>query len=723
MPDQILKEPEQKWHFFAQEDTFFDPLLDALLIACKMYGVPSSADELRAGLPLEDNRLTPDLLPRAAKRGGLSARLLRRRSEQIDNLLLPAIVFLEDGKVAVLTELSAESALMVRPEAGEGEIRLSREEFEQEYLGYVFYLKKQFRYDKRAPSSLKVNRRHWFWGTLQQSWKIYRDVFLASLLISLFAIASPLFVMNVYDRVVPNNAVDTLWVLAIGISIVFLFDFLLKQLRAYFIDLAGKKSDVLLSSQIFEKVMSIKMSARPSSVGAFAKHMQEFDSVRDFITSATVTALLDLPFGLLFIFIIIALGGWVSVIPLTAMLIVIGFSIWVQRPLRESVEESSRMASVKNATLVESLSGLESIKLAGAEGQLQKRWEQAVGHIAEWNVKTRRLASSASSVASFCIQMTTVGIIIMGVYLIQEGDLSMGGLIACVMLSSRALAPMAQIASLATRYNQAKSALKLLGDIMELPVERPEEKRFLHKEQLEGHIRFNQVNFAYPEQRTLALNGVSFRIKPKERVGIIGRIGSGKSTLGRLMTAFYEPTEGEVLLDDVDIRQLSPTHVRHLIGIVPQDITLFYGTLRDNLKLGVPWIDDDAVVHAAEMAGVMEFVRQHPDGLDMPIAERGSNLSGGQRQSVALARALLLEPRILMLDEPTSSMDNTSEARFLNKMKESLKDRTLVLITHKASMLELVDRLIILDKGKIVADGPKEVVQEALRSGRLHVDR
>lgn len=723
MVDTNLSNADQQWHFSVQENTFFDPLLDALLICCKMYGSPSSADELRAGLPLEHNRLTPELFVRAANRGGLSARLLRRQLEQIDNLLLPAVLLLRDGKVAILTELHSDSASIVRPEAGEGEMAIGIEQLEQEYTGYVFYLKKLFRYDKRAPSALKESNRHWFWGTLLQSWKIYRDVFLASLIISIFAIASPLFVMNVYDRVVPNNATDTLWVLAIGVSIVFLFDFVLKQLRAYFIDLAGKKSDILLSSQIFEKVMSIKMAARPSSVGAFARHMQEFDSIRDFITSATVTALLDLPFGILFILIIVSLGGWVSAVPLVAIAIVIGYSFWVQKPLRESIEASSRMSSMKNATLVESLTGLESIKLSGAEGQLQQRWEQAVGHIAECNIKTRRLASSASSVASFCIQMTTVGIIVFGVYLITKGELSMGGLIACVMLSSRALAPMAQVAALATRYNQAKSALTLLGDIMQLPVERPEEKRFLHKEHLEGNIRFNQVKFAYPEQRTLALNGVSFEIKPGERVGVIGRIGSGKSTLGRLTTAFYEPAEGEVLLDNVDIRQLSPTHVRHLIGIVPQDITLFFGTLRDNLKLGVPWIDDEAVVRAAEMAGVMEFVRMHPDGLDMQIAERGSNLSGGQRQSVALARALLLEPKILMLDEPTASMDNTSEARFRKKMKENLGNRTLLLITHRSSMLDLVDRLIILDKGKVVADGPKDVVQEALRSGRLHVDK
>ncbi|MBY4675565.1 type I secretion system permease/ATPase [Marinobacterium arenosum] len=723
MEHQTTLESRQAHQHQDSDNTFFDPLLDALKVVCKLHGRAISRDELRAGLPLVDNRYTQALFIRGAARAGLSARLLQRSFEQLDPLLLPAVLLLRGGRTAVLVRLDDNVAGLIRPETGEGEVEVSLDQLADDYLGFVFYVKKQFRYDERAPQTLKLDDEHWFWGTLKRSWRIYRDVLIASLLISLFAIASPLFVMNVYDRVVPNNAIDTLWVLAAGISLVFLFDFILKQLRAHFIDLAGKKSDILLSTQIFEKVMSIKMQARPASVGAFAKHLQEFDHIREFITSATVTALIDLPFALIFFLVVFLVGGWLAVIPVIIMLIVIGYSVWLQAPLRRSVEETGRMSSIKNATLVEALTGIEMIKVCGAEGQLQRRWEQACGHIADWGIKTRRLTSSAGSVASFCIQMTTVLMIIAGVYRIAEGDLTMGGLIACVMLSSRSLAPMAQIAQLATRYNQAKSALTMLGEIMALPVENPEGKNFIHRESLAGHIRFKQVSFAYPEQKLNALTEVSFDVRPGEKVGIIGRIGSGKSTIGRLATAFYDASAGQVLLDGVDIRQLSPSHVRHLIGVMPQDVTLFYGTLKENLTLGVPWVEDDAVLQAAELAGVTEFSNRHPEGLDMHVAERGANLSGGQRQSVALARALLLNPSVLVMDEPTSSMDNTSEARFRNRLQAHLGDKTLLLITHKASMLELVDRLIVVDQGRIVADGPKPAVQEALRSGRLHLDR
>lgn len=706
-------------------DQFVDPLLEALQLMMRLHGHSLSADEIRSGLPLEDNRLTPKLFVRAAERAGFSARLLKRKLISIDPLVLPAVLLLRDGRAAILTARQPEARrwTVIMPETGDGEVELSTDELMEQYLGYVIYVKPRHRYDERAPETLEIREKHWFWGTLARSWRIYRDVLIASLVISLFAIASPLFVMNVYDRVVPNNAVDTLWVLAAGITTVLIFDFILKQIRAYFIDLAGKKSDLLLSAQIFEKVMSIRMANRPPSVGAFARHLQEFESVREFITSATITALIDIPLSIVFIGVVALVGGWLAVIPLVMIAIILLYSFWLQGRLRESVEETGRMSTVKNATLVEALTGMEMIKLCGAEGQLQRRWEQASGHIAHWSIQTRRLASSAGSVASFCIQITTVLIIVAGVYQISEGHMTMGALIAAVMLSTRGLTPMAQIAQLATRYNQTRSALTTLGEIMQMPVENPEDKRFLQRENFSGRMRFNGISFHYPGQKSWALHELNLEIQPGERVGIIGRIGSGKSTLGRLMSAFYEANEGEVLLDDIDIRQLSPTHVRHHIGVVPQDVTLFYGTLRDNLTLGVPWADDSQVLRAAELAGVMEFCNRHPEGLDMPIAERGTNLSGGQRQSIALARALLLDPGILILDEPTASMDNTTEARLRHQLKTIVEGKTLVLITHKSSMLELVDRLIILDKGRVVADGPKATVQEALRSGRLHVDR
>ena len=719
----MTAETKQPWQMSGQDKAYLDPLLDALTFLSKWHGNPVARDELAAGLPLVDNRFTPDLFLRAASRAGLSARLLKQDLATISNVLLPAVLLLNHGNTVLLAGIDGEMARVILPESGEGEALLPLAELAESYLGYALFVKPKVRFDERSPSSIEYKSKHWFWGTLKLSWRIYRDVLVASFLISVFALASPLFTMNVYDRVVPNHATDTLWVLAIGVILVFAFDFILRQLRSHFLDVAGKKSEILISAKILERVMGVKLSARPPSVGSFSRHLQEFDAIRDFITSATITAVIDVPFTLIFFIIIGMLGGWMVVIPLLLVSIIVLFSFWIQGAMREAVEESGRMASVKNATLVEALSGLETIKLTGAEGQMQQRWEMANGHIAEWNAKTRRQATSVSSLVTLCMQLNSVFLIIFGVYLIDAGQLSMGGLIACVMLSSRAFQPMAQLAQLATRFNQTQSAFFMLESIMSLPQERPEEKRFLFRDTLQGNMTLKDITFCYPDAENPALSQINLNIKAKEKVAIIGRIGSGKSTLGKLITAMYEPSKGHILFDDVDSRQLSPAHIRHMMGVVPQDITLFYGTLRDNLTLGAPWVGDEVILRAAQLAGVSEFASRHPQGMDMRIAERGSNLSGGQRQAVILARALLLDPPILVLDEPTASMDNTSEVRLRAKLQNELSDKTLILITHKSSMLALVDRLIVVDQGRIVADGPKAVVQEALRSGRLQVDR
>ncbi|MCM2680332.1 type I secretion system permease/ATPase [Echinimonas agarilytica] len=719
----MVNQKTDEWRVSGKENAHLDPLLDALTFLSKWYGNPVARDDLAAGLPLQDNRFTPELFMRAASRASLSARMLKRSLADIKPELLPAVLLMRDKSAVILQSVDQQRARIIVLESGEGETTIDLDELGNSYEGYALFVKPQVRFDERAPETLENKDEHWFWGTLKRSWRIYRDVLVASFLISLFALASPLFVMNVYDRVVPNNAVDTLWVLAIGVLLVFVFDFILRQLRSHFIDVAGKKSEILISASILERVLGVKMASRPPSVGAFARHLQEFDSIREFITSATITAVIDVPFTLVFFIIVAMLGGWIVAIPLAMVAIIIAYSAWAQGPMSRAVDEAGRMSSLKNATLIEALNGLETIKLTGAEGQMQQRWEQANGHIAEWNANSRRYATSVSSVASLCLQATTVFLIVAGVYLINIGELSMGGLIASVMLSTRALQPMAQVAQLATRYNQTKSAFVMLNDIMKLPVELPEEKRFLYREKLLGNIDLKDVNFHYPDQQNMALNDINLSIKAGEKVAIIGRIGSGKSTLGKLITAMYEATRGSISFDNVDGRQLSPSHIRHMMGVVPQDVTLFYGTLRDNLTLGVPWVSDDAVLRAAELSGVAEFAARHPQGLDMSIAEQGSNLSGGQRQAVALARALLLDPPVLVFDEPTASMDNTSEVRLRNRLADIVPDKTLLLITHKSSMLSMVDRLIVVEQGRIIADGPKAVVQDALRSGRLQVDK
>ena len=702
-----------------------NPLLDCLVLLSKYFHNPYTADGIAAGLPITDNAMTPELFKRAAQRIGINARFVKRNFNKIPDMVLPTVLLLTDKQACVLLEVNRKegTAKIFRPESGEGEVIVSLEDLVESFTGYCFFVRPVYQFDKRSEKSdEKASKKgHWFWGTVARSWRIYRDVFIASLLINIFAVASPLFVMNVYDRVVPNNAFDTLWVLAIGAAVVYLFDFLLRTLRAYFIDIAGKKSDILISAAIFSKVNNITMASRPKSVGAFAKNLQEFESIRDFITSASITTLVDIPFMFLLIGVIWLIGGPVGYIPIITIVLILLYSVIIQIPLRRSIEESQKTASQKNAVLIESLYNAEGVKLNNAEGVLQTKWENAVGNIADWGVKTRQLSQSCSSFAMVVQQLTTVIIVIVGVYQISEGFMSMGALVASVMLTGRALGPMAQIASLATRYNQAKSAFTSLNDIMASPVENPEGVKFVHRPAFKGDFQFEGVNFSYPEQEQAAISAININIKEGEKVAIIGRIGSGKSTLGKLMTGLYTPDSGAIRIDGVDIRQVNPTDLRRNVGAVSQDVNLFYGSIKDNIVMGVPHMEDDAILRAAELSGVSEFANRKPSGLDSLVGERGVLLSGGQRQSIAIARALLFDPPILILDEPTASMDNTTESRMKRRLIDGLKDKTLILITHKASMLDMVDRIIVMDNGRLIADGPKAQVHEALRQGKLKV--
>jgi len=565
--------------------------------------------------------------------------------------------------------------------------------------------------------------KHWFWGTILRFWPIYGEVFLASILLNSFALASPLFVMNVYDRVVPNRAIETLWVLAIGVATVFIFDLLLRSLRGYFIDMAGKKADVILSATIFEKVMGIKMASRSNSVGSFANNMHEFESFREFFTSATLTTLIDLPFMFLFIFVIWTISGELAYVPLVAIPLGIMVSLIIQVPLGRTIQNLFRHSGQKSATLIETLTGLETIKSIGAESQIQRKWEQTIGFIAKYSQSSRLLSSMAVNFTAFLQQMASVCVVVFGVYKIAEGDITMGALIASTILTGRALAPLGQVAGILTRYHQSKAALSSLNNLMSLPVERPSGREFLHRPNFKGNIEFKKVSFRYPEQPMDALSEVTFSIKQGEKVAFIGRIGSGKSSIEKLLLGLYEPMEGSILLDGTDIRQIDPVDLRRNIGYAPQDVVLFFGSIRDNIVMGAPFADDGAVIKAAEIAGVTEFVNRHPAGFDLPVGERGEGLSGGQRQSVAVARALLLDCPVLVLDEPTNAMDNSTEEQFKSKLQSHLADKTMILVTHKASLLSLVSRIIVMDQGRLVADGPRDQILAALKNGHIKVSK
>lgn len=701
-----------------------DPLANCLVLLTRLQHRPFSLQSLTAGLPLESSRLTPELFVRAAARADISARVVKRALDQISSLTLPAVLLLKDGQACLLIEkIDNKRAKIIIPEADAGEEEILIEQLSELYTGFTIFVKPSFQFDKRSDMSFIPKFKHWFWDTIKMSWPIYSEVLIASLLINLFALALPLFIMNVYDRVVPNNTFQTLWVLAIGVSIIYVFDFVMRGLRGYYIDIAGKKIDVILSASIFEKVMAIRMEARPPSVGSFASNLQEFEAFREFITSATITTVVDLPFVILFLVLIWWIGGAVAVPPLLAVPLILVISFMLQRPLAAVINETFRTSSQRQAILIESLTGLETVKAIGAEGPMQQRWEQIIGYLGKLSLKSRMLSAANVNAATFLQQIATIAVVIVGVYLISDKQMTVGALVACTLLTGRAMAPLSQVAGLLTRYHHARAALGGINRMMALPVEREPGKSFVRRSSFQGAIALKDVSFSYPNQPVAALQNISFRVEAGERVGIIGPIGSGKTTIEKLILGLYQPTSGAVWVDGVDLQQIDPADLRKNIAYVSQDPVLFYGTLRDNIVFGAPYVDDQAMLKAAEIAGVTEFANRHPLGFDMPVGERGEGLSGGQRQTIAMARALLLDPPLIVLDEPSNSLDNRSEENLKEQLSQHLDGKTLILVTHRASMLTLVNRLLLVDGGRIIADGPKEQVLEALSGGKLHVAR
>jgi ATP-binding cassette subfamily C protein LapB len=707
-----------------------DSLMQCLVLLTKLNGKPATSEALAYGLPFDPKNDKQSLFDvekskanfsRAAGNAGFKSTLVKRTLDEIPAVVLPAVLLLENGDACVLTAIDHEMQLaeIIIPSIDETPMAISFEKLESQYLGFGFLLKRN--YDGYRPDdsvSNKTDKQDWFFGTMLKFKDIYGNVLLATFLINLFVIAGPLFTMNVYDRIIPHNAIDTLWVLAIGITTVYVFDLILKYLRTNFLEVAGKKSDVILSSILFEQSLNLKMKDKPRTVGSFANNLREFDGIRNFFTSGAVTAIIDLPFVVIFLVIIYYIGGVLAVVPFITILMILLYGYIMRKPLKRVADSMHEASAKKSGILVEALSNLETIKAFNANSSIQWYWEESTGDIATKGLKSRLLSSTLSSVAAFLTQLSSVAVVLVGVYLIREGDLTMGGLIASVILSSRSIAPMSQAASLLSGFEQTMTSLKSLNDLMAKEIERPEKKHFLSRPVFEGGIEFRNVTMRYPDETKNALQNVSFRINPKERVGIIGQVGSGKSTLAKILMGFYEPDEGSVFIDGIDIMQIDPADLRHNFSYVPQDVSLFSGTVRENITFKAPHTVDSEIIRASELGCVHYFANKHPKGLDLNVGEKGSNLSGGQRQSVGIARAFIAESPIVLMDEPTNSMDHATEMRVIENLKEATKDKTVIVITHKPSILEIVDRIIVFDNGTVVADAPKEEVLVKLGGGR-----
>ncbi len=692
-----------------------DPLVLGLIELCRVQGVSTSSLQLTDGLPREaEDRLTADLAPLALRRANMSCRVSREAISTLPEHSFPVLVFLKDGRTAVIETFEGGKAKVILPESGGGRAVWSGEELQKRHDGRVLFAKPIDIVSDRLDGK-KGDPRHWLRGPLIENWWIYRDVMVASFAANILAVATALFSMQVYDRVVPNNAFDTLWILASGVAIAIVLELVLRLMRASLVDVSGRDLDLRLSAQLFDKVANMRLAHQPASTGVFANQVRDFGTVREFFTSGTVTALCDLPFVFVFIGVIWFIGGPVAFVVAAGVLLSVLPGILMQKKLASASRENTREAAALNGLLLETISNLETVKAARAEGRVQRAHAQLTATMATTAVRTRNITNLMTQLVSTVQKLAYAGVVIAGVYLISMGELTGGSLIACTLLSTRAMSPMGQVAGLLARWQHVRAALEGLNEIMKLPVERPSDRHFVRAENLEGKYTLQDVVFRHDPSAPPVVNIQSLNLAAGERVSLLGGNGAGKSTFLRLIAGLTDPQAGSVLLDDLSLGQIDPIDRRRQIGYLPQSVALFQGTLRENLLLDHGLHSDEELLKALDAVGLGKFVRQHVRGLDLNI-QSNANVSGGQRQSIGLARVILQDPKIVLLDEPTSAFDHITEANVIAFLKEWLKGRTVVIATHKRELLGLTDRAIVLKDGRVARDGDLLQILNAARA-------
>ncbi len=700
-----------------------DALLHAVVWLTRHHGRERSAQSLIAEAPLT-GPMGPDQAIRAMREAGFNAGLIQRRIGEIHSLLLPAVLLLKNGDACILARRlegpAPDRYEVVMPGEQCVAVEAHESELQAEYTGFAFVATPLIDATSGAfdAQPLLDPNRNWLWGTLRRFAPYYRSALLAAFMSNVLMLVIGLVTSVVFDKVIPHQAFVTLWALASGALLALVFDLMARQLRSHLIDMAGRKADLIIGSLLFRQTLAVRMEHRPASAGSYAHHLAQVEVVRDFFASATLSAISDLPFVLLFVAMIFLTGGplgWVMVI---AIPVILGLAILIQGRLRRTMSANMAQQADLQGVLVEAVEGLEDLKAAGAQGRFLHRYETATAAAAETALRARALSSWTNNLSAAAQQLVTLAMLVWGVYLIRDGAVSGGALIGAVMFAGRAVAPLSSVVGLATRYQGARAAMLALDHLMKLPTEREPGRTYLAQHKITGRIALHNLSFAYPDVGADAsprvLKDVNLAFGSGERVAILGRIGSGKSTVLRLLASLYQPTEGMVQADGIDVRQIDPADFRARVGFVSQEPRLFNGTLRDNVLMGRANIDPTQLAQVARLTGLDRVVAAHPKGWELAVGEMGGMLSGGQRQLVALARCLVTQPQILLMDEPTSSMDAQSELMFLRQLKEAVGTRTLIVVTHRPAVLELVQRVVVIDAGKVALDGPKNLVLAAL---------
>jgi ATP-binding cassette, subfamily C, bacterial LapB len=702
-----------------KSDGSSDTLLVCLAMVAKHLGHPVHVPAMRQGFALDDKgRIPPEAYPDLAHQHGLIAGWSRKALADIPSYVMPVVVALVDGRSCVLRAINGSMATVWWAEGGMQDEQVNLQQLQGLAREEVMVVKLQPKRSDQTLAPMQGAAFSWFWGTLWRFRHFYVESMVATVVANVLTLASVFFTMNVYDRVVPTQAYASLWTLAIGTALAIVLEFIMRWLKARLVDLGGKKADLAINATLLREVMGIRLENRPQSVGIFASSMRDFESLRDFFSSASLVVLADMPFVLLFLVMIAMVGGHLVWIPALSMPVLIAQGLWAQKPLMKAMRANMKEAGDKQSVLVESVLNLELLKAHNAESYLQRRWETSNKAGSDSYKEIRSLTNWIMGFTTAVSQLVTVAMVVVGVYMIHANMLTLGGLIASVILAGRAISPLSSVMSLAARYQQAVSSLETLDGLMKRPRDRDIKRTYVTPEHIAGGLEAQALEFGYPGEHAIpVIKRLSLKVEPGQRLALLGRVGSGKSTLLRLMAGLYTPLAGSVRLDGVEMQQIEPAEVRSCMGYVGQDPQLFMGTLRENMVLSEAWISDAKIIDVLKSLNLYDLVAAHPRGLDMPITEAGGGLSGGQRQLLSIARMMLRDPQLVFMDEPTANMDQNTESHVIAVLGEWLKGRTLLMSTHRPQLLEWADLIGVIEAGQCVAIGPKQEMIEKLSRG------